>query len=65
MTRASPALDKLETFMQHNRGRNLDGFDYEFNLSYGKRYTDATPLTSAVRELLDLETATNAEEFKR
>lgn len=43
------ALDKLETLMQHNQGSNPDGFDYEFNLSYGKSCTDATPLTAAIR----------------
>ena len=34
------ALDKLETIMQHNQGQNPSGFDYRFNLGYGRRFTD-------------------------
>lgn len=30
------ALDKMETIMQHNIGNNPQGFDYKFNLNYGK-----------------------------
>ena len=37
---AVKALDKLETILQHNQGINPDDFDYEFNLSYGEKYTD-------------------------
>ena len=59
------ALDKLETLMQHNQGSNPNGFDYEFNLSYGKSYTEATPLTAAIREMLDCETEANAAKFQR
>src|SRR5215217_4764866 len=36
---AAKGFDKLETMLQHLIGRNAPGFDYEFNLSYGKRYT--------------------------
>ncbi len=30
------ALDKAETILQHTQGKNPDGFDYAFNLEYGK-----------------------------
>jgi putative hydrolase of HD superfamily len=60
--RLAKALDKLETIMQHNQGRNPEGFDYRFNLEYGKRYTTGDPLIEAVRELLDRETEARAED---
>jgi putative hydrolases of HD superfamily len=50
------AFDKLETILQHSQGLNGDGFDYAFNLSYGKSYTSAHPLTVEIRRLLDKET---------
>lgn len=56
------ALDKLETIMQHNQGRNPPGFDYRFNLEYGRRFTEGDPLIEAVRAVLDRETARRAEE---
>jgi putative hydrolase of HD superfamily len=55
------ALDKLETIMQHNQGKNPADFDYRFNLDYGRRYTEIDPLLAAVRARLDLETAERAE----
>lgn len=60
--RLAKALDKLETIMQHNQGRNPDDFDYRFNLEYGKRYTTGDPLIESIRELLDRETTQRAEE---
>lgn len=54
--RLAKALDKLETVLQHNPGRNPPGFDYGFNLGYGQHYTAAHPLTAAIRALLDRET---------
>jgi hypothetical protein len=51
--------DKLETLLQHNQGRNPPDFDYAFNLSYGKRYTAATPLFAALRQLIDADTRSN------
>lgn len=54
--RAVKALDKIETILQHNQGRNPEDFDYAFNLHYGRKQTDAFPLTSKVRELLDRDT---------
>jgi len=60
--RLAKALDKLETIMQHNQGRNPDDFDYRFNLEYGKRYTTGDPLIESIRELLDRESTQRAEE---
>lgn len=54
------AFDKIETLIQHNQGRNPQGFDYAFNLDYGKQYTDAVPLASQIRTLIDKDTAFNA-----
>ncbi|WP_150791143.1 HD domain-containing protein [Pandoraea iniqua] len=51
--RAVKALDKLETLLQHTQGLNPPDFDYAFNLSYGRQYTDAIPLLRAVREQID------------
>ena len=56
------ALDKLETIMQHNQGRNPPDFDYAFNLEYGRRYTRGEPLIEAIRALLDTDTAARAEQ---
>ena len=57
------ALDKLETIMQHNQGQNPAGFDYRYNLGYGRQYTVGDPVIEAVRELLDKETEERAREF--
>ena len=54
-------LDKLETIMQHNQGKNPSDFDYEFNLSYGQPYMDNHPLFSQIREILDAETKMRAQ----
>jgi putative hydrolase of HD superfamily len=55
--KVAKGLDKLETILQHNQGRNPANFDYAFNLDYGQRYTAADPIMSALRERLDEETA--------
>ena len=58
---AVKALDKLETLMQHNQGINPpDSVDYVFNLSSGRKYTDALPLFAEVRRLFDQETQRKA-----
>ena len=62
---AVKAMDKLETILQHNQGSNPDGFDYSYNLHYGKRYTDGVPLAKQIRELLDRETAAHAANSRR
>jgi putative hydrolase of HD superfamily len=58
---AVKALDKLETILQHTQGRNPPGFDYTFNLGYGRRYTDATPFLASLRAVLDEETRKRAD----
>ncbi|WP_120497251.1 HD domain-containing protein [Kiloniella sp. EL199] len=50
------ALDKLETILQHTQGKNPKNFDYEFNLTYGKKQTDFDGNTRAIRNLIDQDT---------
>lgn len=50
------ALDKLETILQHNQGKNPEDFNYRFNLGYGKKYTMDDPLIVDIRNILDQET---------
>lgn len=59
--RLAKGLDKLETIMQHNQGRNPKDFDYRFNLEYGQRFTAADPRLAAIRVLLDAETKRRAQ----
>jgi putative hydrolase of HD superfamily len=54
------ALDKLETILQHNQGKNPPGFDYGFNLDYGREYTGGHPVIVALRAMLDEETEMRA-----
>jgi putative hydrolase of HD superfamily len=54
------ALDKLETIMQHNQGKNPADFDYRFNLTYGLEYTGENEVVAAVRAVLDAETEARA-----
>ena len=54
-------LDKLETLIQHNQGKNPSGFDYVFNLSYGQQYTSQHSLLAAMRQLIDEDTRRHAE----
>ena len=54
-------LDKLETILQHTQGRNPTDFDYVFNLGYGRQYTAADPVLSALRARLDEATARRAD----
>ncbi|MBQ0819246.1 HD domain-containing protein [Microvirga terrae] len=53
-------LDKLETILQHNQGRNPVDFDYAFNLDYGRKHTSAHPILAEIRVLLDEETRVRA-----
>jgi putative hydrolase of HD superfamily len=55
--RMAKALDRLETVMTHTEGRNPPGFDYAFNLGYGRAQTDSHPLVAALRAPVDDETA--------
>ncbi len=54
------ALDKLETILQHNQGKNPSGFDYAFNLDYGRQYTGGHPVIVELRRVLDEETGRKA-----
>jgi len=54
--RLAKGLDKLETILQHAQGRNPDGFDYAYNLGYGRKDTAAHPLLAAIRARLDAAT---------
>lgn len=49
-------LDKLETILQHNQGKNPPDFDYAFNLGYGQKHMDTHPLLRQMRDVLDLDT---------
>jgi putative hydrolase of HD superfamily len=51
------ALDKMETIIQHIQGDNPEDFDYQFNLEYGKEYTDSFELTKALRAVINKETS--------
>ncbi|MBA1156171.1 HD domain-containing protein [Microvirga mediterraneensis] len=57
-------LDKLETILQHNQGRNPADFDYAFNLGYGRKQTSAHPVLAGIRAILDEETRARAEASK-
>ena len=59
------ALDKLETILQHTQGTNPPGFDYRFNLGYGREHTERPPLIAAIREILDRATEDRALEETR
>lgn len=50
------ALDKAETIIQHNIGKNPPDFDYDFNLQYGKSYFTDDALLEEMRHVLDEET---------
>ncbi|KXV24943.1 HD domain-containing protein [Gluconobacter japonicus] len=59
--RMAKAFDKIETNWQHNNGVNPPDFDHGFNLTYGRRYTDHSSLTRAIRDVLDRETRRKSE----
>ena len=63
--RAAKGLDKLETILQHTQGQNPPGFDYRFNLGYGRPYTEPDATLRALRERLDAETERRAVEAER
>ena len=60
--RLAKALDKLETILQHTQGANPPGFDYRFNLGYGRRFTAGHPVLDELRRVLDAETERRARE---
>ena len=50
------AMDKLETIVQHNQGKNPDDFDYEFNLKYGSQYFEDNGKLKLMRKIIDEDT---------
>jgi putative hydrolase of HD superfamily len=56
VAKLAKAVDKLETILQHTQGINPPGFDYRFNLVYGREHTEHPPLIAAIRAILDRET---------
>lgn len=63
--KVAKALDKLETLMQHNIGQNPDNFDYNFNLSYGKQYTNEIEVLKIVRSIVDEQTYEHIESSRK
>ena len=60
--RLAKGLDKLETILQHTQGANPPGFDYRFNLGYGRQYTEGHPVLEELRAILDEATEDRARE---
>ncbi|WP_419029669.1 HD domain-containing protein, partial [Eisenbergiella tayi] len=56
------ALDKAETILQHNQGKNPPDFDYEFNLEYGKKYFQEDEKLLRLREKIDEDTENRMKE---
>lgn len=63
--KVSKALDKLETLMQHNVGQNPEDFDYQFNMTYGKQYTNEIEVLKIVREVVDADTYNRIQENRK
>ena len=59
--RMAKGLDKIETVLQHVAGANPPGFDYAFNLGYGRARTDTHPLLRDMRALADEMTQARAD----
>jgi putative hydrolase of HD superfamily len=59
--RLAKGLDRFETVLHHVEGTNPPGFDYRFNLDYGRTHTDAHPVLATLRGPIDAETAERAE----
>ena len=58
-------LDKLETILQHTQGMNPSDFDYDFNIGYGRRFTETDPVLAALRDRLDEATRRRAADARR
>lgn len=54
------ALDKLETLLQHTQGKNMGNIDFQFNMNYGRHYTDYDSVTRELRAIIDIETQKRA-----
>ena len=59
--RLAKGLDRIETVLHHVEGANPPGFDYGFNLGYGRAHTDSHPMLAALRAPIDAETTRRAE----
>jgi putative hydrolases of HD superfamily len=59
--RVVKALDKIETIIQHNQGANPPGFDYAFNLGYGRKFVNVHPVVTQLRAIVDEDTQRNAQ----
>jgi putative hydrolase of HD superfamily len=51
------AADRCETVLAHAEAPQPAGFDWRFNLDYGKGLADPFPLLAALRRIADAETA--------
>jgi putative hydrolase of HD superfamily len=58
--RLAKGLDKLETILQHTQGDNPPGFDYRFNIGYGRHHTGHHPVLAELRRVLDEATEARA-----
>ncbi|MDO6729424.1 HD domain-containing protein [Marinovum sp. 2_MG-2023] len=56
-------LDKIETMLQHVTGRQDADFDYLWNLGYGVKWTERTPLLKTLRAKVDVMTRAKAANF--
>lgn len=63
--RLAKALDKMETIIQHNQGANPEGFDYGFNVEYGRKYAEYNEVISTFRLMVDEETRGNSNKQKK
>lgn len=59
------AMDKGETILQHCRGVNPPGFDYAFNLEYGREYFGESEMLSEFRKIIDEKTRSIMEAQKK
>ena len=55
-SKIAKAIDKIETIIQHNQGKNPSNFNYEFNLNYGKDYAQFDEFIKIIREFVDKDT---------
>jgi len=64
-SRIAKAIDKMETIIQHNQGKNPDNFDYSFNLEYGRSLAGWSDVLSEIRQIIDSQTEARQEERDR
>lgn len=59
------ALDKMETIVQHNQGKNPEDFDYVYNLQYGSKYGEYSETLKILRSLINRDTANKMKELNK